>query len=132
MVVISFHKLVFENLKTIILRIENESILSIEIGMIDGILYGVEIGRETERIRIHSKNFAHDNSLHSSVDTEKSHEVTHNFYNKDFVVENLVMFMGTHHSLATYNSDHDEHRFRKTHTRLVHSVWGGWKNFENR
>ncbi|GJR36019.1 hypothetical protein Tco_1211703 [Tanacetum coccineum] len=76
------------------------------------------------------------------VDIQKSHGDLHNLHNKDIVVEDSVKFAGTHHSidrsmvpdleLEEYNNDHNEHRSRKYHTILVHSVRDGWENFGNR
>ncbi|GJU94688.1 hypothetical protein Tco_1319444 [Tanacetum coccineum] len=93
--------------------------------MNDGKLWGLNLVK-TERIGIVKI------CIHRWDIFKKSHGDLHNLHNKDIVVEDSVKFAGTHHSidrskvpdleLEEYNNDHNEHRSRKYHTILVHSV----------
>ncbi|GKF70616.1 hypothetical protein Tco_0203673, partial [Tanacetum coccineum] len=84
-------------------------ILGIEDWMIDGILRGLKLGPNQKNLN-HSKDFAHDNSLHSLVD------------------------IGRQTGLEVDNHSHDGHRSHKTHKNMarIGVVEGVLQNLENR
>ncbi|GKF77786.1 hypothetical protein Tco_0230256, partial [Tanacetum coccineum] len=79
---------------------------------------------DIEKSREDPRNFHNKAHQRSIYHIEKSHDDPYNGYNKD-TVEDLVKFVGTHHSfdcsmvpgleLAVYNSDHNEHRSHITY-----------------
>ncbi|GJX76883.1 hypothetical protein Tco_0323694 [Tanacetum coccineum] len=73
-------------------------------------------------------DFAHDNSLHSSVDIETSHEDPHNFHNKEIAVGNHENF-----GIVKGGLQNLENRTNKVMLLQLAILWISlrtlWKNF---